>query len=42
MSGRPFRHALVAGGSIAGLLDARVLSDFYERVTLAATSPSCA
>jgi 2-polyprenyl-6-methoxyphenol hydroxylase-like FAD-dependent oxidoreductase len=35
MSARPFRHALVAGGSIAGLLAARVLSDFFERVTLA-------
>src|SRR5918993_496910 len=34
MSGRPFRHALVAGG-IAGLLAARVLSGFFERVTLA-------
>ena len=35
MSGSPLRHALVAGGSIAGLLAARVLSDFFERVTLA-------
>ena len=35
MSGPPLRHALVAGGSIAGLLAARVLSDFFERVTLA-------
>jgi 2-polyprenyl-6-methoxyphenol hydroxylase-like FAD-dependent oxidoreductase len=35
MSGRPLRHALVAGGSIAGLLAARVLADFFERVTLA-------
>lgn len=28
------RHALVLGGSIAGLLAARVLSDHFERVTL--------
>jgi 2-polyprenyl-6-methoxyphenol hydroxylase-like FAD-dependent oxidoreductase len=34
MPGRPLRHALVAGGSIAGLFAARVLSDAFERVTL--------
>jgi 2-polyprenyl-6-methoxyphenol hydroxylase-like FAD-dependent oxidoreductase len=28
------RHAVVIGGSIAGLLAARVLSDYYEQVTL--------
>src|SRR5882672_4531047 len=28
------RHALVIGGSLAGLLAARVLSDHFERVTL--------
>lgn len=27
-------HAIVLGGSMAGLLAARVLSDFFERVTL--------
>ena len=32
---RPLRHAAVIGGGIAGLLAARVLSDFFERVTLA-------
>src|SRR4051812_28577957 len=34
MAGRPFRHAVVAGGSIAGLLAARVLSDHFQAVTL--------
>jgi 2-polyprenyl-6-methoxyphenol hydroxylase-like FAD-dependent oxidoreductase len=28
------RHALVIGGSIAGLLAARVLSDYFEQVTI--------
>jgi hypothetical protein len=28
------RHALVLGGSLAGLLAARVLSDYFERVTV--------
>ncbi len=28
------RHAVVLGGSLAGLLAARVLSDHFERVTL--------
>lgn len=28
------RHALVLGGSLAGLLAARVLSDYFDRVTL--------
>ncbi len=27
-------HALVLGGSIAGLLAARVLSDFFDQVTI--------
>jgi len=30
----PRRHAIVVGGSIAGLLAARVLSDHFERVTI--------
>src|SRR5215210_5005338 len=34
MSGRPLRNAVVAGGSIAGLLAARVLSNHFEAVTL--------
>ena len=34
MPDRPLRHAVVAGGSIAGLLAARVLSRHFERVTL--------
>jgi 2-polyprenyl-6-methoxyphenol hydroxylase-like FAD-dependent oxidoreductase len=33
-SARPFRHAVVLGGSVAGLLAARVLADHFERVTL--------
>ena len=28
------RHAVVLGGSLAGLLTARILSDHFERVTL--------
>ena len=31
---RPLRHAVVIGGGIAGLLAARVLSDYFERVIL--------
>lgn len=31
---RSFGHAIVVGGSMAGLLAARVLSDHFERVTL--------
>src|SRR4051794_33242019 len=34
MARRPLRHAIVLGGSVAGLLAARVLSDHFERVTL--------
>jgi 2-polyprenyl-6-methoxyphenol hydroxylase-like FAD-dependent oxidoreductase len=33
-SSRRYRHAIVAGGSIAGLLAARVLAAHFERVTL--------
>ncbi|WP_084673860.1 NAD(P)/FAD-dependent oxidoreductase [Methylobacterium sp. WSM2598] len=33
-SRRPLRHAVVMGGSFAGLLAARVLSDHVERVTI--------
>ena len=33
-SHRRFQHAIVAGGSIAGLLAARVLADHFERVTV--------
>ncbi|MGA5463961.1 FAD-dependent oxidoreductase [Mycobacterium sp. NPDC050041] len=32
--GRSTKHAIVIGGSIAGLCAARVLSDFYEHVTV--------
>src|SRR5689334_10296796 len=32
--GRSGEHALVIGASIAGLCAARVLSDFYDRVTV--------
>src|SRR3982751_6628632 len=28
------KHAIVIGGSMSGILTARVLSDYYERVTL--------
>ena len=28
------RHAVVVGGSMAGMLAARVLSDYFDRVTL--------
>src|SRR3954453_12040968 len=31
---RPLGHAIVLGGSVAGLLATRVLSDHLERVTL--------
>jgi 2-polyprenyl-6-methoxyphenol hydroxylase-like FAD-dependent oxidoreductase len=31
---RPLRHAVVLGGSMAGLLAARVLSEHFERVTV--------
>lgn len=34
MSRDPFCHALVAGGSMAGLLAARVLADHFQQVTL--------
>src|SRR4051812_21587506 len=34
MPNRPLRHAVVLGGSIAGLLATRVLSDHFETVTL--------
>lgn len=34
MTGQGRRHAVVVGGSIAGLLAARVLSDHFERVTI--------
>lgn len=33
-SARPQKHAVVIGGSLAGLLTARVLSDRFEQVTL--------
>ncbi|KUI31154.1 oxidoreductase [Mycobacterium sp. IS-1496] len=32
--GRSTKHAIVVGGSIAGMCAARVLSDFYDRVTV--------
>jgi 2-polyprenyl-6-methoxyphenol hydroxylase-like FAD-dependent oxidoreductase len=31
---RPYEHALVIGGSVAGLLAARVLADHFDRVTV--------
>ena len=34
MSGRLGQQAIVIGGSIAGLMAARVLSDFFEQVTV--------
>jgi len=34
MANRLGEHAIVIGGSIAGLLSARVLSDYFERVTI--------
>jgi 2-polyprenyl-6-methoxyphenol hydroxylase-like FAD-dependent oxidoreductase len=34
MAGRLGQHAVVIGGSIAGLLAARVLSDYFEQVTI--------
>src|SRR5215212_11310769 len=34
MPSRPLHHAVVAGGSIAGLLAARMLADHFARVTL--------
>jgi len=34
MPSRPLRQAVVVGGSISGLLAARVLSNHFEQVTL--------
>ena len=34
MNTKPYRHAVVIGGSIAGLTAARVLTDYCERVTI--------
>ena len=34
MNGATDQHAIVIGGSIAGLLTARVLSDFFTNVTI--------
>ena len=31
---KPFKHALVIGGSMGGLLTARALSDYFEKVTV--------
>jgi glycine/D-amino acid oxidase-like deaminating enzyme len=39
---RPMRHAVVLGGSVAGLLTARVLADHFERVTLVERDPVAA
>jgi len=30
MTGKRFNHAIVLGGSMAGLLTARVVSDYFE------------
>ena len=38
---RPLHHAVVLGGSVVGLLAARILSDQFEHVTLIErTAPS--
>ena len=34
MATHAFHHAVVAGGSVAGLLATRALADHFERVTL--------
>jgi 2-polyprenyl-6-methoxyphenol hydroxylase-like FAD-dependent oxidoreductase len=34
MPGKPFNHVAVLGSGMAGLVTARVLSDFFEKVTL--------
>ena len=34
MTERPGNHAIVVGGSVAGLMTARVLSDHFDRVTV--------
>jgi hypothetical protein len=34
MSDRPGKQAIVVGGSIAGLITARVLSDYFEQVLI--------
>src|SRR5215471_9859327 len=34
MASRLGEHAVVIGGSIAGLISARVLADYFERVTI--------
>ncbi len=34
MTGRLGKHAVVIGGSVAGLMAARVLSDYFDRVTV--------
>ena len=34
------RNAIVIGGSMAGLCAARVLSEFYDRVTVIDTTPT--
>src|SRR5215470_1986089 len=34
MASRLGEHAVVIGGSIAGLIGARVLADYFERVTI--------
>src|SRR4051812_4040043 len=38
-SGPKYGHAVVVGGSMAGLVSARVLSDHFERVTLVERDP---
>ena len=35
----PREHAIIIGGSLAGLVTARVLSDLYDRVTLIERDP---
>ena len=39
MKANQYQHAVVIGGSMAGLLTARVLSDYFEQVTILERDP---
>jgi 2-polyprenyl-6-methoxyphenol hydroxylase-like FAD-dependent oxidoreductase len=39
MQSKPYGHAVVIGGSIAGLLAARVLTDYFQTVTIVERDP---